>query len=136
LSSSSTICRFGGKLQPCFGAICIPFIPIFSFTLLLRFYGEVRSKSNVANFANVATRMLLQDQNDDERKEESDRLILFTHYTFLISVNGPKVIEISWEGGDDKNIDITDIDENLSIGFTYTVKWKDVQTEYVDRAQK
>jgi hypothetical protein len=96
----------------------------------------VRSKSNVANFANVATRMLLQDQNDDERKEESDRLILFTHYTFLISVNGPKVIEISWEGGDDKNIDITDIDENLSVGFTYTVKWKDVQTEYVDRAQK
>jgi hypothetical protein len=110
--------------------------PIFALTLLLRFYGEVRPKANVANFANVATRMLLQDQNDDERKEESDRLILFTHYTFLISVNGPKVIEISWEGGDDKNIDITDIDENLSIGFTYTIKWKDVQTEYVDRAQK
>jgi hypothetical protein len=96
----------------------------------------VRPKTNVANVANVATRMLLQDQNEDERKEESDRLILFTHYTFLISVNGPKVIEISWEGGDDKNIDITDIEENLSIGFTYTVKWKDVQTEYVDRAQK
>ena len=96
----------------------------------------MRPKTNVANLANVATRMLLQDQNEDERKEESDRLILFTHYTFLISVNGPKVIEISWEGGDDKNIDITDIEENLSIGFTYTVKWKDVQTEYVDRAQK
>ena len=110
--------------------------PIFVFTLLLRFYGEVRPKTNVANVANVATRMLLQDQNEDDRKEESDRLILFTHYTFLISVNGPKVIEISWEGGDDKNIDITDIEENLSIGFTYTVKWKDVQTEYVDRAQK
>ena len=104
---------------------------------LFRFYGEVRPKLN------AATRMLLQDQNDEdrkddavERKEDADRLILFTHYTFFISVNGPKVIEISWEGGDDKSIDITDVDENLSVGFTYTVKWKDVQTDYVDRAQK
>ncbi len=82
------------------------------------------------------TRALLQDQNEDDKKEDNDRLILFTHYTFLVSVNGPKVIEIAWEGGDDKNVDITDVDENLSVGFTYTVKWKDVQTDYVDRAQK
>ncbi len=87
--------------------------------------------------------MLLQDQQEEDKTEiemgqlqDSNRLILFTHYTFFISVNGPKVIEISWEGGDEKNIDITDIDENLAVGFTYTVKWKDVQTDYVDRSQK
>ena len=85
---------------------------------------------------NSVTRMLLRDQNEAEDKEYSDRLILFTHYTFTISVNGPKVIEIFWEGGDDKSIDITDVDENLAVGFTYTVKWKDVLTDYTDRAQK
>jgi hypothetical protein len=97
-----------------------------------RFYGEVRPKLN------SLTRTLLQDQNEDEdeKKGDNDRLILFTHYTFIVSVNGPKVIEIAWEGGDDKNIDLTDVDENLSVGFTYSVKWKDVQTDYVDRAQK
>jgi hypothetical protein len=104
---------------------------------LFRFYGEVRPK------ANSITRVLLQDQQEEDKTEiemgqlqDSNRLILFTHYTFFISVNGPKVIEISWEGGDEKNIDITDIDENLAVGFTYTVKWKDVQTDYVDRSQK
>ncbi len=100
------------------------------FTSLPRFYGEVRQKPIAA----------LDDQlkadAPEEAKEDTSRLILFTHYTFLVSVNGPKVIEISWEGSEDKSIDITDINENLAVGFTYTVKWKDVQTDYLDRAHK
>ena len=76
-----------------------------------------------------------QGVKEDEMK--NDRIILFTHYTFVVSVNGPKVIEILWEGSDENSLDITDLlDENLSVGFSYTVKWKDVQTEYGNRAQK
>jgi hypothetical protein len=95
-----------------------------------RFYGEVRQKPV------AALDDQLQAEAEDVTKEDTSRLILFTHYTFLISVNGPKVIEIAWEGSDDKSIDITDINDNLSVGFTYTVKWKDVQTDYLDRAHK
>ena len=89
--------------------------------------------------ASSVRRTLLQEPDAIEEAaavKEDDRLILFTHYTFLVSVNGPKVIEISWEGGDESNIDITDVDENLSVGFSYTIQWKDVETEYGARAQK
>ena len=109
---------------------------IFFFRSFLpaRFYGEVRPK------ASSVRRTLLQEQDAIEEAaavKEDYRLILFTHYTFLVSVNGPKVIEISWEGGDENsNMVITDVDENLSVGFTYTIQWKDVETEYGARAQK
>mmetsp|Transcript_9284 Transcript_9284/g.18294 ORF Transcript_9284/g.18294 Transcript_9284/m.18294 type:complete len:608 (+) Transcript_9284:409-2232(+) len=74
----------------------------------------------------------------DEKSLESisAKRYLYTHLIFNIEYNGDRIVAAQVSTSPTTRLDITDVDSEITVDFTYAVMWKESTVRYEDRVER
>jgi hypothetical protein len=78
---------------------------------------------------------VVSEKAQKEAEEALGKTYLFTHFHFDISYNEDHVIELNVSSDPKKTVDITK-GSNVTVDFSYSVKWRETHIELEDRMDR
>ncbi|GBG32557.1 Transmembrane 9 superfamily member 2 [Hondaea fermentalgiana] len=79
---------------------------------------------------------ILGDFDEKSLENISAKRFLYTHLIFNIDYNGDRIVSAQVATSPSSRLDITDVDSEITVDFTYAVIWKESSVRYEDRVER